>query len=128
MPGPTALGRDGPGALASQGGVQLSRHRAVFSSGVTRSTTPLHRMLTPMHSRMNDDRRRKTAVPVSPSEAMTRDAERKHRNTVSATMVTATRSAMNDPIGAMPRLGARAPSVMAIEMEPGPTVNGKVSG
>ena len=36
------------------------------SSGCTSSTAPLHRIATPMHSRMNDERRRKTAVPVSP--------------------------------------------------------------
>ena len=36
------------------------------SSGWTRSTRPLQMIATPTHSRMNDDSRRKTAVPVSP--------------------------------------------------------------
>ena len=36
------------------------------SSGWTRSTTPLQMIATPTHSRMNDDSRRNTAVPVSP--------------------------------------------------------------
>ena len=36
------------------------------SSGWIRSTTPLQMIATPTHSRMNEDSRRKTAVPVSP--------------------------------------------------------------
>ena len=37
---------------------------------------PLQRMETPTQSRMNAESRRKTLVPVSPSEAITRDAKR----------------------------------------------------
>jgi hypothetical protein len=51
-------------------------YRCASSSGVTRSTMPLQMMLTPTHSRMNDDSRRKTVVPVSPRYAITRDAKR----------------------------------------------------
>ena len=51
-------------------------HRCCDSSGCSRSLIPPHMMPTPTQSRMNEDKRRNTAAPVSPSNEISRDAKR----------------------------------------------------
>lgn len=60
--------------LARNGACRGSYRAAAGLHGASNSETPSQKMPTPMHSRMNDDRRRNTSVPVSPSRLTMREA------------------------------------------------------
>ena len=105
-----------------RGGARLHRGRIDRSKVLS----PFQEICTPIHRRMNDDRRMTTSIAASPSNAAILSAKRCLDKSMAIMgldhIPTVNGQRHSDPSVRL------APTVMATAIEPGPTVNGSVNG